>query len=170
MFETGKFFESLLDRLAPIRRRTWPRQWRPSCSPHCARLESLPWPMEIVPRRSRHARQFPPLRKNAFVDFGETEGNNSRCEPLPQPQTNGSSRLRIATSLSSGFRRSFPWRGNSRRSWITVEVVFGQIEQHRDPRTELFNPLQLEAADLDHAPIPVSRPPRRSTARRGCRR
>ena len=34
-------------------------------------------------------------------------------------------------------------------------MVFTQIQQDRHPRTEFFDPFQLETADFDNAPLPI---------------
>src|SRR5262249_11956449 len=38
---------------------------------------------------------------------------------------------------------------------VAVEVVFGQVQQDRDPRAEILHPFELEAAHLDDAPVPI---------------
>ena len=85
----------------------------------------------------------------------ETTCARSCCAHRPNPRIVAVENRDIIVRLSG--EDSFLGGGISGKIGITVEMIFGDIEQHGDARPKLFHPFQLKAADFDNSPIPMFR-------------
>src|SRR4029453_3633913 len=157
ILETRKFFQSLLDDL-----RRYADGFRRGNGRHHIFHIVHALNFHMAQRESFFAGTVTPnnflrFRKNAFVDFGEAEGDNSCAPSLPQAPYEWIVAIENRDILCClVFEDPLLGTAIGGKVRITVEMVFRQIQQHRQPRTELLNPLQLEVAYFYNSHFPYT--------------